>query len=150
MGQAVTRRGFLARSAAVVSVLAAAGVGGTGLMRAAAGRPGLSAARRRTYVALVDAVGRASRSQVDPAQAPFAARRLSGEYAGALDPTRAGIDDVLDRLEHAPSGRQFSALDPAARIAVLRRLADGESDLAGRAVSLAAAPFHPNPTPVIL
>ncbi len=156
MGQAVTRRSFLARSAAAAFVLAAAGAGGSELLRAAARPAGLSAARRRTYVALVDAVGRGTRSQVDAAGAGAAARHLSSEYTAALEPTRAGIDQVLDRLERAPAGpRPFSALDLAARIALLRALAGGADDLAGRAVALAAAPFHPpagdyHPTPIVL
>jgi len=105
--------------------------------------------RRQTYVALVDAVGRGTRSQVDPARAEFAAAWLSEEhYARALPSTRRAIDDLLDHLE--VDG--FSRLGPHARIAYLREL---DGDLAARAVALAAAPFHPpagdyHPTPVIL
>jgi hypothetical protein len=107
----------------------------------------------------VDAVGRGSRSQVDPAGAAAAADWLRADYAAALEPTRKAIDAVLDGVERATPGRPFSALDPAARLAALRSLAgdpsDARRDLAGRAVSLAAAPFHPpaedyHPTPVTL
>jgi hypothetical protein len=99
--------------------------------------------RRETYVALVDAVGRGTRSQVDPARAEFAADWLAGRQG-----SRA-VDDVLDRL--ATDG--FTRLDPDARIAYLREVEDRE--LAARAVALAAAPFHPpagdyHPTPVTL
>jgi hypothetical protein len=110
-------------------------------------------------VALVDAVGRGSRSQVDPARAGAAAEWLRAHYATAFEPTRTAIDEVLDGVERATPGRGFSALDPAARLAALRSLAaagsDRRRDLAGRAVALAAAPFHPpaddyHPTPVTL
>jgi hypothetical protein len=132
-----TRRKLMTRMG--LAFLAAAG-----LRLAPAGVP-----RRNTYLALVEAVGRATRSQVDPARAEFAADWLRDEhYPGSLPSTRRAIDDVLDRLE--ASG--FSRLDPPARIALLREL---DGDLAARAVALAAAPFHPaasdyHPTPVVL
>jgi hypothetical protein len=174
---AVTRRRFLARAGVVAggAVLAGTATGATELLRRAvssapsASAPRLNPTRRRTYVALVDAVGRGSRSQVDPSRAGAAADALAADYAAALEPTRHAIDAVLDRLEGAPvarpqhpseahraPGRPFSRLDPTARIALLRTLAhDQASDLAGRAVALAAAPFHPSaddyhPTPVTL
>jgi hypothetical protein len=159
MGPGVTRRTFLARSGVAAAALVAAGAGASGLLRGAARRPRLSPARRRTYVALVDAVGRASESQVDPSAAAAAAASLGADYTRGLEPTRAAIDDVLDRLEAAPAGpRPFSALDPPARLATLRGMASGTgtgADVAGRAVALAAAPFHPpasdfHPTPVSL
>jgi hypothetical protein len=156
MGPAVTRRSFLTRAGLALAAVSAAGAGGFELLRRGSA-PALSPARRRTYVALVDAAGRGSRSQIDPARAAAAADWLAGDYAAALAPNRAAIDDVLDRLERAPAGtRPFSALDPAARLAALRSLAAGaRADLAGRAVALAAAPFHPpaddyHPTPVSL
>ncbi|MEA2422263.1 MAG: hypothetical protein QOF55_1362 [Thermoleophilaceae bacterium] len=151
----LTRRSFLTRAGLGLAALAAAAGGGTVWELSTIGirRRGISPTRRRTYVALVDAVGRGSRSQVDPARAAAAADWLRDRHhAAALEPTRRAIEDVLDRLE----GRHFSTLDPIARVAVLRDLAAGpESDLAARAVSLAAAPFHPpagdfHPTPVVL
>lgn len=111
-------------------------------------------------MALVDAVGRASRSQVDPSRAGAAADWLRQErYPSAPEHTRRAIDDVLDRIERASPGRRFSQLDPVARLAALRSLAtdpdERRRNLAGRAVALTAAPFHPpagdyHPTPVTL
>jgi hypothetical protein len=155
MGSALTRRRFLGRSAAAALALGAAGFGGSEWLRASAGTTGLSRARRRTYIALVDAVGRGSRSQVDPAQTAVAARWLADFRAQSLEPTRTGIDDVLDRLERVPAGRPFSALGPAQRLEILRTLADRDDELADSAVELAAAPFHPpaagyHGTPVML
>ena len=94
-------------------------------------------------MALVDAVGRGTRSQVDPARAEFAADWLRDQRS------RRAVDDVLDRL--AMDG--FTRLDADARIAYLLEVDDRE--LAARAVALAAAPFHPrageyHPTPVTL
>ncbi len=133
----LTRRTLIARTATALLALA-------GLSRL---RP--SPTRRQTYVALVDAVGRGSRSQVDPARAESAADWLRDEhYARALPSGRRAIDDVLDRLEAGG----FARLGPDARIARLREI---DGDLAARAVALAAAPFHPpaadfHPTPVVL
>jgi hypothetical protein len=160
VGHALTRRSFLTRAGLAAGAATAASVGGFELIRAVVAPPqaaALTSARRRTYVALVDAVGRGSQSQVEAARAGAAADWLAGDYAAALDPTRRAIDDVLDRLERAPGPRRpFSRLDPVARLAQLRALAAGtDADLAGRAVALAAAPFHPpaddyHPTPVSL
>jgi hypothetical protein len=127
----LTRRSLLARAAAALLALA----GLRGLPRAPS--------RRQTYVALVEAVGHGTRSQVDPARAEFAADWLRDQQS------RRAVDDVLDRL--AADG--FTRLDPDARIAYLREVEDRE--LAARAVALAAAPFHPpageyHPTPVVL
>lgn len=133
----LTRRSLLARSG--LALLAVAG------LRLLPQAP----SRRRTYIALVEAVGRGTRSQVDPTRAEFAADWLRDEhYACAIPATRRAIDDVLDRLE--ASG--FSRLGPDARITYLRKL---DGDLAARAVAMAAAPFHPpagdyHPTPVVL
>jgi hypothetical protein len=97
-------------------------------------------------------VGRGTRSQVDPARRVEAADWLRDvHYPAALEPTRAAIDELLDRLDAAG----FSRLDPVSRIAFLRELATRDGDLAERAVALAAAPFHPpagdyHPTPVTL
>jgi hypothetical protein len=162
MPPGISRRSFLKRAGAAAVTVAAAGAGTYELLLRSAPAPRLAAARRRTYVALVDAVGRASRSQVDPARAREAARSLEADYAAALAPRRRAIDDVLDRIEQTAAGaggRAFSQLDATARIAAMRALAhhdDGaRRDLAGRAVALAAAPFHPpaedfHPTPVAL
>lgn len=146
---ALTRRSFLARAA--LTVAAAAGAGGLVRLTAPA-PPALSATRRRTYLALVDAVGRGTHSQVDPARAHEALASLAADYPRALAPARAAIDDTLDRLERAPAGRPFAELDPAARLSALRA---AEPDLAARAVALAAVPFHPpasdfHPTPILL
>jgi hypothetical protein len=149
------------RAAAAGAALAVAGSGVGGALRAAGvGRPSLTARRRRTYRALVDALGRASpESLVDPARAAFAAGELDTDYALALAPTRQAIDAVLDGLEQAGGRDGFARLAPPARVALLRALASdprpSRCDLAGRAVALAAAPFHPpggefHPTPVIL
>jgi hypothetical protein len=127
----LTRRSLLARFG--LMLLASAG------LRALPRAP----SRRETYVALVDAVGRGTRSQVDASRAEFAADWLRDQRS------RRAVDDVLDRL--ATDG--FTRLDPDARIAYLREVDDRE--LAARAVALAAAPFHPpageyHPTPVML
>jgi hypothetical protein len=157
----LTRRSFLTRAG--VAAAAAAGVG-TWELVAGGSRglgAGLSLTRRRTYMALVDAVGRGSRSQVDPSKTAAAAKWLRDErYPSALEHTRRAIEDVLDRIEIAPPGRRrFSELDPVARLATLRALAadpdERRRNLAGRAVALAAAPFHPpagdyHPTPMTL
>lgn len=105
-----------------------------------------------TYAALVEAVGHATRSQIDPARAAYAVRSLEERYAGESSAARAAIDDALDRLERAPGPARFSRLEIPERIAVLRSL---DADLVARAVALAAAPFHPpadefHPTPIVL
>ena len=142
-----TRRKFVVRAALA---LAAAGAGaGTRVLLEARPSP---ARRMLTYAALVEAVGLATRSQVDPSRAAYAVEDLRQRYAREPAATRAAIDDVLDRVERAPAHAPFSRLAPAKRIAVLRSL---DGNLAARAVALAAAPFHPpadeyHPTPIVL
>jgi hypothetical protein len=145
-----TRRRFVTRAGLAVAA--------AGLWRLPiATVPQLHPSRRRTYMALVEAVGRATRSQVDPHRTAFAADWLPRHHhATALTPTREAIDDTLDRIEAAPAPRRaFSRLDRKARIALLRELTSTDPELAARAVALAAAPFHPpagdyHPTPVVL
>jgi hypothetical protein len=127
----LTRRSLLARTATALLALA-------GLSRLP-----WAPTRRQTYVALVEAVGRGTRSQVDPARAEFAADWLRDQQS------RRAVDDVLDRL----GADGFTRLDLDARMAYLREVEDRE--LAARSVALAAAPFHPpagdyHPTPVVL
>lgn len=142
----LTRRAFAIRAAAL-TVAGAAAAAGTRLKLDR--RP---SARMLTYAALVEAVGHATRSQVDPTRTAHAVESLRQRLKREHAPTRAAIDDVLDRLEAAPARAPFSRLPLAERIAVLRTL---DPNLAARAVALAAAPFHPpaddyHPTPVVL
>ena len=142
----LTRRAFALRAAAL-TVAAAAGT------RLALDRPhNTRPSRMLTYAALVEAVGHATRSQVDPTRTAHAVESLRNRYAGEHAPTRAAIDEVLDRVEATPAHAPFSRLPLADRIAVLRSL---DPNPAARADALAAAPFHPpaddyHPTPVVL
>ncbi len=133
--------------------LAAAGLG---LAAAAAGRPAvalattasaragtLTAARGATFAALVEAVGSAPGNQVDPARAGYALGEFGRWHARIGDHGRASTDELLDRLDAATGDAgPFTALDPPARLAVLR----ADPLLAGALVPLAAAAFAPGAT----
>ncbi len=134
--------------------LAAAGLGlaAAGASRAAAARTAtgagaragaLTAARGATYAALVEAVGVAPGNQVDPARAGYALERFGRWYARIGEHGRASTDDLLDRLDAATGDAgPFTALEPPARLAVLR----ADPLLAGALVPLAAAAFAPHAT----
>lgn len=155
----LTRRLLLRRAALTAAAVAVAGSGVARLAGSAGpvAVASLGAKRRRTYAALVDAVGRAGTSQVDSRRAGPATRQFAREYARALEPTRAAIDATLDAIECQGGASGFASLDARARLDLLRALARDprRADLAGRAVALVAGPFHPpaddfHPTPVHL
>lgn len=143
----VDRRGFLkgAGAAAVVVSLGSAGALWPG--RAAASGGAAATARRRTYAALVEAVGAAPGNQVRAEDSAAATRSFAADYARFSRTQRQAADDALDAI--APAGRPFHALDVPGRLDLLRaRLRDGtpaERDATLRAVALAAAPFQPDP-----
>jgi hypothetical protein len=127
------------------------GLGGGALERAlAAGSPSLSTARRRTYRALVEAVGTAPGNQVEPAGAVKATAAFVSDYEERPPDVRRRIDAVLDAIEAAQRGRRFSRMSRQQRLELLRSLLRGSSgDDARRngamAVQLAALPFQPDP-----
>ena len=144
----LTRRAFAVRAALGLAAAAAGTRFALGQQRGTA-----ATARLVTYAALVEAVGHATRSQVDPQRTAYAVESLRQRFTREHPPARAAIGDVLDRVEAAPRGpTPFSRLPLKQRIEVLRSL---DGNLAARAVALAAAPFHPpadeyHPTPVVL
>ena len=126
------------------------GLGGGALERAlAAGSPSLSTARRRTYRALVEAVGTAPGNQVEPAGAVKATAAFVSDYEERPPDVRRRIDAVLDAIEGAPRGKRFSQLTRQQRLTLLRSQLAGSSRDARRhvvtAVQLAALPFQPDP-----
>jgi hypothetical protein len=150
-----TRRQFLARGGALAGALA---IGGTGAALLPAGghaqATALSAARRRTYTALIEAVVTQPSMRLDPAIAPAAAADFAAVYAGWPAERRRDADAVLDALEGAPAAGAFSGLDRHRRGAELR---DGSRatrpsptgaeharlELTGRALELAAVVLCP-------
>ena len=106
---------------------------------------GLHGARLRTYVALVEAVGLAGASNVNPARAEEGGRRLEARYARTESRTRQEIEAVLDELERAANG-SFGALGADERLSQLQRWQrdSGRAQLVRRAVELAALPFSPS------
>jgi hypothetical protein len=117
---ATTRRQFLARGGALAGVLA---VGGTAAVLPAGGRAqaaGLTATRRRTYTALMEAVVTQPAVRLDPAVAPGAADAFAAAYSSWPDERRRQADAVLDALEREPAAAGFSALDRRGRGEQLR------------------------------
>lgn len=109
--------------------------------------------RRRTIAALVEAVGAAGGSHIDPRDASGAARRIAADMRGALPSRRAAIDELLTALER----ERFADRATAARLAMLRTWACDErrAELADRAIALAASGFGPagddyRPVPVAI
>jgi hypothetical protein len=80
----------------------------------------LTAARRRTYTALMETVVTGPSLRLDPSVAPDAAEQFAAAYASWPPDRRSDADAVLDALERASAGGSFSDLDPARRDAELR------------------------------
>jgi hypothetical protein len=142
------------RGGAAAGVLA---VGGTAALLPTRGRAdatGLTAARQRTYTALMETVVTQPSVRLDPAVAPAAAEQFAAAYASWPADRRRDADAVLDALEAAPAAGAFSGLDRGRRGAELR---DGSRatrpsptgaeharlDLTSRALELAAVVLCP-------
>jgi hypothetical protein len=158
----IDRRDFFKQAGGLAVVAGAASFGFPGgLERAiAAAGGGLTPARRRTYRALVEAVGSAPGNQVQRGAAAQATTAFAAGYEDRFPEVRRYIDSVLDTVESAPGGRRFSRLDPADRLRLLRdRLtgSDGDAQRAATsdALALATTTFQPEPdnlrpAPVVL
>ena len=152
-----TRRRFVRHGATVAGAASATALlGGTQLGRAlAASALGtLSEARSKTYAAVVEAVALAKHSGVSASNLDGTTRRFASIYDRADEGFRTGVDKVLDRVEEAPGGDGFSALDPGARLKLLRKWTKGDKTevrgigcgtLVGAASQYAGMPFHPDP-----
>lgn len=150
-----TRREFLQWGGAVAGALAVGGAatvlpsGGSATAEAA----GLSAARRRTYTALVEAVAVQPSVRLDPSVAAPATEDFAAAYDAWPDERRAQADAVLDALERAPAGG-FSGMHRDRRGAELHARCDvrharptaaehERSELARRALELASVALGP-------
>jgi hypothetical protein len=148
-----TRRQFLARGGALAGALA---MGGTAAALVPAGgraeATALTAARRRTYAALMEAVVVQPSVRLDPAVAPEAAAQFAATYAGWPAERRRDADAVLDALERSTG---LSTLDRRARGDEVRARARPSSarpgaaererlDLSVRALELAAVVLAPS------
>lgn len=91
-----TRRQFLTRSGGAAGALALAGW--TAAPAGAATAAGLSAPRRRTYQALIEAVAPEAPFRLDAAVAAGAAAEFAALYAGWPPSARERADDLLDAL----------------------------------------------------
>jgi hypothetical protein len=152
---ATTRRQFLARGGALAGALAlGGGVAAIAPSRGTAQAAALTDARRRTYIALMEAVLAQPSVRIDPALAPQAADAFATAYADWPEDQRRQADAVLDELERQAAGARFSALDRGARGAELRagsrvtgpRPAGAEQarlELTSRALELAAVALGP-------
>jgi hypothetical protein len=121
LGSGTTRRQFLARGGAVAGALALGGAAAVvAPSRGTAEAVGLTAARERTYTALMEAVLVQPSLRLDPALAPRAADAFAAVYADWPAEQRHHADAVLDALERAPGAAGFSALGPDDRAAQLR------------------------------
>ena len=152
-----TRRRFVKHGATVAGAASATALlGGTGLGRAlaASATGALSEARSKTYASVVEAVALAKQSGVSAENLDGTTRRFASIYDRADPGFRAGVDNVLDRVEEAPGGAGFSALDPDARLKLLRRWTNGGNPrvrgmtggtLVGAAAAYAGLAFHPDP-----
>jgi hypothetical protein len=95
----ITRRQFLVRGGAVAGALA---IGGTAALLPSRGRAeatALTAARRRSYTALMADVVTQPSIRLDVAVAPAAAAQFAAVYAGWPVERRRDADEVLDALE---------------------------------------------------
>ena len=112
-----SRRELLERGGLLAGALSL-GVG----LEAALGGPkaaaALSAGRRRTYTALVEAAVSHPSLRLDPACAAAATEDFADAYAAWAEHRRRWADRVLDALERS-SARPFSALDGRGRCAHL-------------------------------
>jgi hypothetical protein len=142
------------RGGAAAGMLAAGGTAALLPTRGHADATALTAARRRTYAALMETVVTQPTLRLDPAVAPAAAEQFAVAYAAWPADRRRDADAVLDALEQAPAGGPFSALDPAGRGSELRArahateanpaAAEGQRlELGRRALDLAAVVLGP-------
>src|SRR4051812_3053532 len=149
-----TRRQFLTRGGAAAGALA---IGGTAALLPTRGRAdatGLTAARRRTYTALMETVVTQPALRLDPALAPAAAGEVAAAYAAGPRDPRRDADAVLDALERSTAATGFSGLDREPRGEELRAGARATSprpaaaererlQLTARALELAAVVLGP-------
>lgn len=110
----INRRAFLQRGGALAGAAALASLPFAGTSLAATGAPGFTAARRTTYVALVEAVERFD-SIVDASKAAEAADTFAGWYGDQPTATQRTFDALLDTLEAAPRHGGFSEQSRAGR-----------------------------------
>jgi hypothetical protein len=120
------------RGGAAAGVLA---VGGTAALLPTRGRAdatGLTAARQRTYTALMETVVTQPSVRLDPAVAPAAAEQFAAAYASWPADRRRDADAVLDALERSTASG-FSGLDRRRRGEELRARARVTSPRPGAA-----------------
>jgi hypothetical protein len=127
--------------------------------QAVADGPGMTAARQRTYGALVAAVGAADDTQVVTADADEATNAFVSWYGTRVAEAQRTIDNLLDALEAAPPSGSFAAMSRTDRLAYLANMSgDVRSSvatlsaaetrrraLAGEVISLANYAFYPAP-----
>lgn len=112
----LNRRQFVARGSGLLASLTALAAGWPALLeKAAAATRGLTEARRRTYLAVVAAVGRGTASPTSDE----AIARLEAWYDAASDDERLALEAALDAIESEGSDHPFSTLrekDAQARV----------------------------------
>lgn len=149
VGGTQTRRRFIGRGGIVAAGAAAVSVPlASTATSASAPSPTLTAERRRTYAALVQAVGSSPGTLVEATDARSATNALARHYRNASASTQLRINSILDELE----SDGFSRKTTRARLSYLRKQLGREQSkggellgtLVGEAVSLAAAPFNPS------
>ena len=124
----IARRQFLQQGGLLAAAIGLASAGSNSLLEVALGAPStpLAESRRRTYIALVEAVAAIEGAPVPPDTDPVkAADAFDGYYSALLPQARSHVDDVLDTLEAGPSGSSFSRSDLRARKAFLHSWAWG-------------------------
>src|SRR3954468_10693237 len=150
-----TRRQFLTRGGAAAGVLA---IGGTAALLPTRGRAdatGVTAARQRTYTALMETVVTQPALRLDPAVAAPAAEQFAAVYASWPVDRRRDADAVLDALERSTASIGFSGLDRGRRGEGLRAPARATPprptaaererlDLTARVLELAAVVLGPS------
>ena len=155
MTQRFTRRRFVYRGATLAGAVGATTlVGGTRIAEVLAAAPArLSEAHRLTYAAIVEALALVKDTKVSAANVDGATAKFAAMYEDGVADFRTAVDNVLDRIEEAPGGDGFAALDRPARWKLLRKWSkDGKAGkdgirygvLATTAALYAAMPFHPN------
>jgi hypothetical protein len=158
----MNRRSFLQRGGTVLGATALPWASSIEASLAAS-VPGFTAARRQTFALLVEAVGAAPDTPIDPNRADEAADVFGRRYSGQLAYMSDFIDQLLDTLEMDNDNERFSGMTQKRRLGRLRAWSKGATDknrplrvfVAIQAVQLAAQPFYPpdldfRPEPVIL
>lgn len=150
-GDVTTRRSFIAKGGVVAAGVAAVAVPLVE-SEASASSSRLSRDRRRTFGALVEAVGSFPGTRVDSGEGSAAGARLAQEYRRAGETERHHIDLVLDAIAATTGARAFASVSVERRLVALREsLRNGAtracvapaSHRVREAVALAVAAFDP-------